>query len=238
MDNLIKATKLEKSFKGRRVIEGLDLTIYEGEVVALIGPNGAGKSTTIAMLLGILEPDSGEVIRWSKDYRGELGVQLQSTPFFEGYTAEENLELFSALYKLKLSKEKIEEILKECGLYEARKTSAIRMSIGQQKRLAIAVTTINNPKLIILDEPTAGLDPIARHEIRALIKDYASKNTSVMFSSHDMEEVEKIADRILFLFDGRIVDSGKPDELMKQYEAVNLEDLYIKIIEGEGEKHE
>lgn len=238
MNNLIKATALEKSFKGRQVIKGLDLTLYEGEVVGLIGPNGAGKSTTIAMLLGILEPDAGNVERWSKNYKAELGVQLQSTPFFEGYSAKDNLELFAALYKKKLTTENIESILKDCGLYEARKTPAIRMSIGQQKRLAIAVTTLNNPKLIILDEPTAGLDPIARHQIRNLIKNFTDDKRTVMFSSHDMEEVEKVADRILFLYDGKIIESGKPDELMEQYAVENLEDLYIKVIEGEGSIHE
>ena len=119
-----------------------------------------------------------------------------------------------------------------------KKTPAIRLSIGQQKRLAIAVTTIHHPKLIILDEPTAGLDPKARQEIRKLIKDFATNQTSVMFSSHDMEEVEKVADNLLFLYDGKIAAEGKPDELIAKYSVSNLEELYMSVISEGGHDNE
>ncbi len=229
MKNLIEAKGLVKRFGNREVVKGIDIEIRPGEVLALIGTNGAGKSTTMSMLLGILKPDEGQVTRWREDYRSHLGVQLQSTPFFEGYTAEENLQLFAALYNLKLTKSQLEEELEKCGLLEARKTPAIKMSLGQQKRLAIAVTNIHKPELIVLDEPTAGLDPRARHEIRTMIRKLANEKVSVLFSSHDMEEVSRTADRLILMHSGKIVAQGIPEELLKQNQVENLEELYLKL---------
>ncbi len=234
MKNLIEARKLIKTFNGRQAVKGISLEIRKGEVLALIGTNGAGKSTTLSMLLGILSPDSGNVEYWRPDFKGHIGVQLQSTPFFEGYTAEENLELFSALYNVKLSKSRLLEHLEKCGLAEARKIPAVRMSLGQQKRLAIAVTNIHHPELIVLDEPTAGLDPRARHEIRGMINQLAKENVTVLFSSHDMEEVSRTADRIILLHAGAIAAEGKPEELLIKHSAENLEELYLKLTEVGG----
>lgn len=231
MTELIQATNLHKSFKGREVVKGISLRINQGEVVALIGTNGAGKSTTLAMLLGMLQPDSGSITTWRDDFQAHVGVQLQSTPFFEGYTAEENLALFAAMYHVKLSKKDIRNKLEQCHLLDARKTPAIALSGGQQKRLALAVTTLHNPDLIVLDEPAAGLDPRARHEIRTLIRDLAANQITVIFSSHDMEEVSRIADRIILMHEGRIVAEGVPHELVEQYNADHLEALYLQLTE-------
>lgn len=227
--NLIEAKGLRKRFRNREVVKGIDMEIQQGEILALIGTNGAGKSTTLAMLLGILPTDAGKIMRWREDYRAHVGVQLQATPFFEGYTAEENLRLFAALYHVKLDKKQIDAKLAECNLQEARKTLASRLSGGQQKRLAIAVTTIHNPDLIILDEPASGLDPRARQEIRRMIQQLAKNKVTVLFSSHDMEEVSRIANRIILMHDGRIVAQGRPDRLLEQYHAENLDDLYLEL---------
>ncbi|MGG0823939.1 ABC transporter ATP-binding protein [Paenibacillus turicensis] len=229
--DLIQVNKLHKSFKGREVVKGISFKISRGEVVALIGTNGAGKSTTLAMLLGMLQPDSGSIKTWRADFHKYVGTQLQSTPFFEGYTVEENLALFAALYHVRLSKEDIRNKLEVCNLLEARKTPAIALSGGQQKRLAIAVTTLHNPELIVLDEPAAGLDPRARHEIRALIRDLAANQSTVIFSSHDMEEVARIADRIIFIHEGRIVAEGEPHVLVEQFNVDHLEELYLQLTE-------
>lgn len=227
--NLIEAKGISKQFHGREVVRKIDMEIRQGEILALIGTNGAGKSTTLSMLLGILTPDYGEIMRWRDDYRAHVGVQLQSTPFFEGYTAQENLQLFAALYHVKLNKEQLQAKLDSCNLLNARKTIASRLSGGQQKRLAIAVTTIHNPDLIVLDEPAAGLDPRARHEIRIMIKQLAKDKVTVLFSSHDMEEVSRIADRIILMHDGKIVTQGQPKALLEEYHADNLEDLYLLL---------
>lgn len=229
MTNLIEAKGIRKQFRGREVVKGIDMEIRQGEVLALIGANGAGKTTTLSMLLGILQPDSGDIRRWRDDYRAHLGAQLQSTPFFEGYTAEENLSLFAALYQVALHKKHLHDILEECNLLEARKTSAARLSGGQQKRLAVAVTTIHHPDLIVLDEPTAGLDPRARHDIRGLIKQFAERGVTVLFSSHDMEEVVRIADRLILMHDGEIAAQGNPKALLQKHHADNLEALYLQL---------
>ncbi len=232
MINLIEAKKISKKFNNREVVKGIDMEIHQGEILALIGPNGAGKSTTLSMLLGILKPDDGNIIHWRNDYRSKVGVQLQSTPFFEGYTAEENLIIFAALYQVKLNKEQIHRKLEECNLIEAKKTPAIRLSGGQQKRLAIAVTTVHNPDLVVLDEPAAGLDPRARHEIREMIRHLAEKKVTVLFSSHDMEEVSRTADRLILMNNGQIVTQGKPELLLQKYKVENLDDLYLKLTEN------
>jgi ABC-2 type transport system ATP-binding protein len=227
--NLISVKGLVKKFHQKNVINGIDFEIEQGEILALIGPNGVGKSTTIAMLLGILKPDQGRIDYWRPDYRGYVGAQLQSTPFFEGYTAEENLKLFAALYHTKLTKDQIRVELENCQLSDAAKTPAIKLSLGQQKRLAIGVTNVHHPELVVLDEPSAGLDPRARHEIRAMIQTMAKNRQTVLFSSHDMDEVEQIADRLIFMNNGRIVDAGKPEELMEKHGVSNLEALYLKL---------
>ena len=136
--------------------------------------------------------------------RPYIGVQLQSTPFFEGCAAgRENLRLFAAMYRVKLSKTQLHEKLEACNLTEDGKTPAIRLSTGQQKRLAIAVATMHQPDLIVLDEPTAGLDPRARHEIRQLIASLNQSGTAIVFTSHDMEEVSKIAHRVAMINNGQ-----------------------------------
>lgn len=229
---LMEAKGIHKQFHNREVVKGIDVEVQQGEILALIGTNGAGKSTTLAMLLGILPPDTGTITRWREDYKAHIGVQLQSTPFFESYTAEENLRLFAALYNLKMDKEQVQKKLEECNLQEARKTLASRLSGGQQKRLAIAVTTLHNPDLIVLDEPAAGLDPRARHEIRDMIKKLAETGVTVLFSSHDMEEVSRIADRIILMHEGKIVAQGQPGNLLQQYHAENLENLYLELTDN------
>jgi len=241
MSVMMQAKNLTKSYKGKLAVDNVDLEIHKGDVIALIGTNGAGKSTTFSMLLDIVKPDKGTVYRWCEDYKSKMGVQLQSTPFFEGYTAIENMELFAALYNVNLSKADIEKHLEVCGLSDAKKTSAAKLSVGQQKRLAIAVTTIHNPELIILDEPTAGLDPRARHEIRKMIQRLALEGVTVIFSSHDMEEVSNTATKIMIMHDGKIFAQGMLNVLLSEYGIDNLEKLYLKVTDEYEEgaaKHE
>jgi ABC-2 type transport system ATP-binding protein len=121
--------------------------------------------------------------------------------------------------------------LVDCHLEDTGKTPAVKLSIGQQKRLAIGVTTVHHPELIVLDEPTAGLDPRSRYEIKEMIHGLAKNNQSVLFSSHDMEEVEKLADRLIFMNHGKIMDQGKPEELIKKHQVNNLEMIYLKLTE-------
>src|SRR5690606_21918494 len=152
--------------------------------------NGAGKSTTLDMLLGLRIPDAGTATYWTADPRREMGVQLQNTPFFPGRTAAEDLQGFASFYGLRLCDARLRELLSQCRLEEVANVEAARLSGGQQKRLAIAAALVHNPKVVFLDEPTAALDPLARHEIRNVVRRIHQAGTTVVFTSHDMEEVE------------------------------------------------
>lgn len=226
---LIKAEGLVKTYGRKPVVNGLSLDIQEGEVLAIIGPNGAGKSTTLDLLLGLRRPDAGSVTYWTSDPARHIGLQLQSTPFFPGFTALENMRMFAAFYGLRLTSDELMGHLRRCGLEEHAKTDALRLSGGQQKRLAIAMTLTHEPKLLFLDEPTAALDPRARREIRDLIRSLSASGTSIVFTSHDMEEVHKLASRIVFIHNGRIAASGSPQDLLDRYKTETLEELYISL---------
>lgn len=224
---LLKAEGLVKRYGKRTVVNGVDMEVKEGEVVAVIGPNGAGKSTTLDMLLGLKQPEEGSIAYWRKDYRGQVGVQLQDTPFFPGLTVMGNLKLFAAFYRQPLSREAGLELLRLAGLQEVERVEASRLSGGQQKRLAIVLAMVHEPKLLFLDEPTAALDPRARREIHTLIRQLSDKGTSVVFASHDMEEVGKLADRIFLIHQGSLIAEGSPDELCRKYQFNTVEELYL-----------
>ena len=236
MDTLINGIGLLKQYNGRKVVRGVDLDIKKGEILALIGTNGAGKTTTISMLLGIVKPDSGNVYYWRDDYKAHIGVQLQTTPVFEGYTVLENMLIFAALHKTPLKKESARKKLKQWGLETVENILASSLSLGQQKALAIAVATIHQPELVVFDEPTSGLDPRARYKIRQLIKQLSHENCTVLFSSHDMEEVSKMATRIIIMDNGHILANGSPQDLIKGHNVRDLEELYLSLTALEGKK--
>jgi ABC-2 type transport system ATP-binding protein len=233
MNTLLEARNLVKRYGNRVVVKDIDLLVSPGEVVALIGPNGAGKSTTLEMVLGLRIPDSGEVVFWCKDPLREIGVQLQSTPFFRGLTVAENLTLFANFYGVRLSRQEVSQLLARYGLAEVARTEAARLSGGQQKRLAIALTLSHQPRLIFLDEPTAALDPRARHEIRELIRSLAAAGTTIVFTSQDMEEVGKLADRVVLIVEGRVSAEGEPAHLLAEYHVGSLEELYLNLTNEE-----
>ncbi|MNJ45299.1 Fluoroquinolones export ATP-binding protein [compost metagenome] len=231
MSFLIQAQGLTKIYRKRSVVHDISLTINSGEVVGIIGPNGAGKSTTLDMLLGLRRPDNGSVAYWCHEPYRHIGVQLQTTPFFPGHNAMENMRLFAAFYGVRLQHAAILGILDRCGLRDAAKTDAARLSGGQQKRLAIAMTLVHDPSLVFLDEPTAALDPRARREIRELIVSLAQGGTSVVFTSHDMEEVFKLATRIVMIDKGVLKADGRPEDLLSDYGVSSLEELYVLLTE-------
>lgn len=232
MNLLIEARGLMKRYGKRTTVQGVDVTVAPGEVVALVGPNGAGKSTTLEMILGLRQPDGGKVTYWTPDPRRQMGVQLQATPFFPGLTVMENLHLFAAFYQVRLAQEDAPRLLERCKLTEAAHIQASRLSGGQQKRLAIAIALVHQPRIVFLDEPTAALDPRARREIRNLIKELQATGTAVVFTSHDMEEVSKLADRIVLICDGKVVLAGAPADLLTKFDVTNLEELYLRVTEG------
>ncbi|CAM3002869.1 ABC transporter ATP-binding protein [Paenibacillus sediminis] len=231
---LVQANRLSKMYGSRTVVNHVDIQVKASEIVAIIGPNGAGKSTLIDMILGLRRPDEGQIEFWRKDYLSYVGVQLQATPFFPGLSAYENLRLFAALYKKKLDRQRGLELLRLCGLEDAANTEASKLSGGQQKRLAIAIATVHEPELVFLDEPTAALDPRARREIHEVIDRLASSGKSVVFTSHDMEEVHKLADKVIMIDKGRIIAEGTPVQLCEQYGVDHLEELYLNLTAKEA----
>ncbi|AOZ94695.1 ABC transporter [Paenibacillus crassostreae] len=231
MEIVVHARGLVKKFGNRAVVDGLDLFIERGEVLAIIGPNGAGKSTTLDLILGLKQADAGSVTYWREDPFHQIGVQLQSTPFFPGFNALENMRMFAAFYGLRLTNNDILSILDQCDLREVVRTNADRLSGGQQKRLSIAMTIMHKPQLLFLDEPTSALDPRARREVRNLIQSLTATGTSIIFTSHDMEEVHKLATRVVMINAGRVQAVGTPEDLLTEYNVTSLEELYIQLTE-------
>lgn len=224
---LISAKNIEKKFNKNIILKDVSLDINKGEVIALVGPNGSGKTTLINILLGILKADKGELKINIENYKKHIGLQLQSTPFFEGYNVKDNILMFSSLYDIKMSDEEIESILNKYNLNP--KTPAIKLSGGEQKKLAIMIATMQNPDLLIFDEPTASLDPRERYNIKNMILELAKNNKTILFTSHDLEEVEDIASKIVFLYKGEILEKGSKEELLKKYNFDSLEKVYLHI---------
>ena len=227
MEILISARNIEKKFNNNVILKNVNFDINKGEIIALVGPNGSGKTTLINILLGILKADKGELKINIDNYKKHIGVQLQSTPFFEGYSVRDNILMFSALYDMNMSNEEIESITKKYGLNP--KTPAIKLSGGEQKKLAIMIATMQNPDLLIFDEPTASLDPRERYNVKNMLLEFAKNNKTILFTSHDLEEVEDLASKIVFLYKGEILESGSKEELLNKYNFDSLEKLYLHI---------
>ena len=220
---IIEIKGVSKSFKDVKAVVDLSLTIYEGEYVALLGPNGAGKTTLIEMIEGIQKPDTGSIeilgMTW-KNHEAELhhkiGLSLQETKFIDKITTEETLNLFGSFYGLGVKR--TEEILALVNLGSKRKAFTSNLSGGQRQRLAIGIALLNNPKVLLLDEPTTGLDPTARREIwKILAKLRQDIGTTMILTTHYMEEAEVLCERILIMDKGKFLASGTLSELNAQH---------------------
>lgn len=230
--NLVVIKGIEKDVGMKRIVQDMSFSIKKGEIVVIIGPNGSGKTTTLEMILGIQKPTKGEIAYWTEDFQTAVGVQLQSTPFFPGLTAKENLQLFACFYKKKLPEGEIDSLLKTCSLHEAGNTDVAKLSGGQLKRLSIATALVHHPTLVFLDEPTAALDPLSRKEIHQTILDLKYQGKTVVLTSHDMDEAAKLSDRILFFHSGSLIAEGSKEELFIQYHIQDLEELYMSLTKG------
>lgn len=229
--NLVKVDTIKKEYSGRMILNGISFSIIKNEILAIIGPNGTGKTTTVEIILGMRGPDSGSIYLNKIDRKRDMGAQLQNTPFFYNLTVEENIRLFCNFYQLKNRTDIINEVIKLFDLESVKKANVYSLSGGQKKRLSIALATLHNPKIIFLDEPTANLDPRGRMKVRKIIQHLAARGHSVVFTSHDMNEVVKIAHRVLIFVNGKIIDSGNPQELIEKYGVQSLEDVYLLLTE-------
>ena len=222
MGRIIEVKGLEKSYKNEKVVKSIDFYVEKGEILGFLGPNGAGKSTTINILSTVLNWDKGDVNIFDNsinknvnEIKQRMGVVPQELAIFEDITAEQNVKFFASLYKVKgeILKERVKEALQFVGLYDKKDQKPKTFSGGMKRRLNIACAIAHQPELIIMDEPTVGIDPQSRNYILDSIKDLKKKGVTVIYATHYMEEVEEIADRVLIMNEGNIIAKGTIQEL-------------------------
>jgi ABC-2 type transport system ATP-binding protein len=234
----IETKKLTKKFKDKVAVNGIDLKINEGELFALLGVNGAGKTTTIKMLSGLILPTSGDIKIDGMDMKKDvykikeiLNVSPQETAIAPNLTVKENLEFMAGVYQIKDKDKKINELVKQFKLNEVLNKKAKTLSGGWQRKVSIAIALINDPKIIFLDEPTLGLDVIARKELWKVIEGLKGSKT-IILTTHYMEEAEALSDRIGIMANGKLIDIGTSEELIKKAKAKNFEDAFVSIATG------
>ena len=236
--NAIETKKLTKKFKDKIAVNEIDLNIQKGELFALLGTNGAGKTTTIKMLSGLILPTSGSIKILDMDMKKDvfkikeiLNVSPQETAIAQNLTVKENLEFMAGVYGIKDKEQKINELIKLFKLDEVLNKKAKTLSGGTMRKVSIAISLINDPKILFLDEPTLGLDVIARKELWKVINSLKGKIT-IILTTHYMEEAESLSDRIGIMANGNLVDIGTSKELIKKTKAKNFEDAFISIATG------
>lgn len=237
----IKTMELVKRYKDKTAVDGLHLEIKQGEVFSLLGVNGAGKTTTIKMLTGLAEPTNGDALvggysikKEIKQVKKIIGVSPQETAVAQNLSVEENLELICGVYGFskEKTKRKIDELCAQFHLNSVFKRKAGKLSGGWQRRVSIAMALISEPKILFLDEPTLGLDVIARHELWDIILSLKSKVT-IILTTHYMEEAEMLSDRIGIMKEGCILATGTAEELKQQTGTESLEDAFVDIVREE-----
>jgi len=238
--NAIETINLTKKYKDKVAVNKINLQIKDGELFSLLGVNGAGKTTTIKMLSGLILPTDGTIKIENMDMKKDiykikeiLNVSPQETAIAPNLTVLENLDFMAGVYQIKDKDKKINELIKTFKLEEVLRKKAKTLSGGYQRRLSIAISLINEPKILFLDEPTLGLDVIARKELWKIINDLKGKIT-IILTTHYMEEAEKLSDRIGIIANGNLVMIGTSKELMKKTKTDNIEDAFVSIATGGG----
>jgi ABC-2 type transport system ATP-binding protein len=232
-DPVIEVKNVWKSFKTVQAVKGINLMIPKGQFTALLGPNGAGKTTLVEMIEGIQKPDSGEITIMGKHWKGNedelhriIGLSLQETRFIDKLRVTETLRLFASFFNL--GSDRVNEIIEIVGLNEKKRSFVVNLSGGQRQRLAIGLALINTPTILLLDEPTTGLDPNARREIWEILTRLKKESeTSMILTTHYMEEAEKLCDYVVIMDNGLILREGTTTQLLT--EARNLDDLFVSL---------
>jgi len=225
---------IKKRYDNLTVLDNISFKVFKGEIFGLLGPNGAGKTTLFRILSGIADPDKGEVSIFGKDPRNPrirklIGYCPQESVAYDNLSGIENLLFYLGLYNIggKEAKRRAYKLLKMLGLYEYKDKKVKKYSGGMKKRLNLAIALIGEPEIIILDEPTTGMDPNIRREVWRIIKDIKEEGKTVLLATHYMEEAEELCDRVAIINRGKIIDIGKPDELKKRAELKTMLSLEI-----------
>lgn len=228
---VLQTVNLTKKMRRTAIVKGMNLQVRPGTVYGLLGPNGAGKSSTLKMLTGIWHPTSGDILfeghKWSREDLKDISALIETPPLYGNLTARENLKVKTTMLGMKESR--IEEVLDAVELTGTGRKRAREFSLGMKQRLGIALALINNPRLLILDEPTNGLDPIGIQELRALIRSLAQQGMTVILSSHILSEVEQVADDIGIIVNGVL---GYQNRISREE---NLEELFMDIVKKYGQ---
>jgi ABC-2 type transport system ATP-binding protein len=236
-EEILKITNLTKEYDALRAVDRVSFSVRPGEILGLLGPNGAGKTTTINMILGILEPTEGSIEILGKNLResrSEISTRMNFAAVYAhmpaNLTVQQNLHVFGLLYGVKNLQEKIASLLHEFDLEHLVDRKAGLLSSGELSRLNMAKAIINEPSLLLLDEPTASLDPSISQLVRKKIKEYAvNTQAGILWTSHNMNEIEAVCDRVLFLSRGKILLSGNPRSMPAEHGKKNLEELFITV---------
>lgn len=240
---VLSVTGLHKAYGDLIAVDGISFEVDRNEIVGLVGPNGAGKTTTINMILGVLEPGRGTIIIEGIDISKRRSQALDCTNFAAVYapmpgnlTVYQNLRIFGLLYGVKDLSDRIETLSRQFDIGKFRDVKCGVLSSGEQTRAGLVKALLNDPRLLLLDEPTASLDPATAQDVRTTIREFAARGSAgVLWTSHNMYEVEDVCDRVLFLSQGRIVIEGDPKTLPGQHGKESLEELFISVArEGLG----
>ena len=243
MSNSIEVINLSKSYKSKQAVNNISFKIKENEIVGLLGPNGCGKTTTIGMMLGLLKPTNGQVLINGMDIEKNKISLLHKMNFISPYielpkklTVRQNLVVYGKLYNVRNLNEQIDYLSNKLRLNKLLKNVTGELSSGQKNRVSLAKALINNPAVLLLDEPTASLDPETGDFVRTFLESYKKENKiSVLLASHNMDEVKRLCNSVLMMKGGIIVDRGSPDHLIKKHGRKNLEEVFLELVRNQNE---
>ena len=243
MNSSIEVINLSKIYKSKKAVKNISFKINEDEIIGLLGPNGCGKTTTIGMILGLLKPTEGKVLINGKDIEKDKISLLRRMNFISPYIelpkklkVKQNLIVYGKLYNVKNLENQIEYLSNKLRLNDLLEKITGELSSGQKNRVSLAKALINDPSVLLLDEPTASLDPETGDFIRTFIEEYKKeKKISVLLASHNMDEVKRLCSSVLMMKEGYIVDKGTPNELIKKHGRKNLEEVFLKIARSKNE---
>ena len=237
---IIEVNNLVKQFKNSLAVNNLSFKINKGTIIGLLGPNGCGKTTTMGMILGLIKPTSGAVLINGQNIENEKNRTniLEKMNFISPYielpkklTVEENLKVYGRMYGVNNLQDRISDLMKQLNLFDFKKRKTGELSSGQKNRVSLAKALINDPEILLLDEPTASLDPDVGDYIRTYIEDFASKKgKTILLASHNMNEVERLCHEVMMMKNGEIIDKGTSNDLINKHGRKNLEEVFLKIV--------